>query len=69
MKPTENRCPECGGQLVRVVTSRTLNVEGHPVFVEGLMPYECLACKEQVWPNAELMRAREQAAIKVRKAA
>lgn len=66
----ETRCPECGkGILVRVVVADTFNVEGCEVHLEGLMPYQCPACKELTWPESECRRAREQAEIKLRKAA
>lgn len=71
MRPGESRCPECGkGLLRRVVVSRTLEIEGQAVFVEGLMPDQCPECQSFVWPESEMRRAREQARIKLeRKAA
>ncbi len=70
-KPTsKGACPECGrGQLFPVVASRTYDIKGRRVRVDGLLPWECEACHKRVWPNAEVQRAREIIALKIQKAA
>ncbi|MBI2945184.1 MAG: YgiT-type zinc finger protein [Candidatus Wallbacteria bacterium] len=63
-------CPECGkGKLFQVVASRTYEVDGQRVRVDGLLPWECETCHKRVWPNAEVQRARQIIAFKLHKAA
>ncbi len=71
MKPTSKGiCPECGkGRLFPVVASRVYEVQGRKIRVEGLMPWECDACRERVFPASENQRAQEIIAIKLQKAA
>lgn len=63
-------CAACRkGTLVRVVISETLDVGGHSVFLEGLMPYQCSVCGERTWPESERRRVKEQAQVRLGKAA
>ena len=66
----ENHCPACGkGVLERDLVSKTFEVDGHPVTLDGLMPYRCPACLELTWPESEARRIHEAIAILSRKAA
>ncbi len=66
----ETRCPACGqGHVERVIVSRTYKVEGKRFRVDGLMPDRCNSCGELTWSEAELRRADEALAIKLRDAA
>ncbi|MBI4870828.1 MAG: YgiT-type zinc finger protein [Candidatus Riflebacteria bacterium] len=71
MRPPEpDHCPECGrGFLHRVLTSRTYQVEGQTITIDGLMPDQCSDCGAVVWPDEELQRGRQALAIVLRKAA
>ena len=69
-KPADRPCPECpDGQLDRVLASRTYEVEGSVIEVDGLLPYECPSCHARVWPEAELRRGDEILQLKLRKLA
>ncbi|MBI4872599.1 MAG: hypothetical protein HY814_13645 [Candidatus Riflebacteria bacterium] len=68
-KPIENHCPDCGGILERAIVTETYHVEGRDVLVSDLLPYRCLSCRTLVWTEAELRRAREAVALKLRKLA
>lgn len=65
MKPTDNKCFDCGkGTLRRVVTSRTITVDGYRVRVPGLIALECDRCEARSWLDSEIQRAREVASLK-----
>lgn len=49
--------------------SQTYSIGGKRVRVEGLMPDKCDVCGELTWSEAELKRADEAIAIKLRKVA
>jgi hypothetical protein len=53
----------------RVIVSQTFTVAGRPVCIDGLMPDKCTVCGELTWSEAELRRADEAIAIKLRMAA
>lgn len=62
------RCPACGkGVVKRIIVSRTFTLEGQSVRIDGLMPDKCTICGELTWSEAELRRADEAIAIKLRK--
>jgi YgiT-type zinc finger domain-containing protein len=67
---TRSECPECGkGKLNRILVSKTYEVDGQKVSVDGLLPFECDECKALVWPNAEVQRARQIIDLKLQKKA
>ncbi len=70
-KPSgDNRCPECGGRMEKVIVSETFEVPGGKrVTVDGLMPEKCVSCGEFVYTEEEAQRVREAIAIKLQKAA
>ncbi|MBI4870424.1 MAG: hypothetical protein HY814_02530 [Candidatus Riflebacteria bacterium] len=51
------------------MASRTYQIGGSKVRVDGLIPWECERCHERVWPNSEVQRAREIIEIRLRKLA
>ncbi len=66
---TERPCPKCGSELKVVVISEVRDIGAQRVLLEGLMPCQCSACNERVWPESERRRAKWQADVKLGKAA
>jgi len=65
MKLIDEKCFECGeGMLKPSVVTRSYTIDGRKIRVPGLIVLCCTKCGEKSWPDSELQRGRQIAALK-----
>lgn len=65
MRLVKSQCFECAkGTLEPTITARSFTIDGHRVRIPGLVVLVCNRCGDRSWPESELERGRQLAAIK-----